>query len=103
MLHAYDGTGQDQPPAYNTTIAPIANSSISLADGHPPYSATPNNGARFLLNVDLEAIIYGVSYKFYYGSLIKVNIPVGRGFDDGDSDVSDSWYNCNGKSGSLST
>ena len=67
MLHAYDGTGQDQPPPYNATIDLISNSSIALVDGYSPYSATANNGARFLLNVDLEVIIDGVSYKFDYG------------------------------------
>jgi hypothetical protein len=67
MLHAYDGTGQDQPPPYNATIDLISNSSIALVDGYSPYSATANNGARFLLNVDLEVIVDGVSYRFDYG------------------------------------
>jgi len=67
MLHAYDGTGQDQPPPYNATIDLISNSSIVLVDGYSPYSATANNGARFLLNVDLEVVVDGVSYKFDYG------------------------------------
>jgi len=67
MLHAYDGTGQDQPPPYNATIDLISNSSIVLVDEYSPYSATANNGARFLLNVDLEVVVDGVSYKFDYG------------------------------------
>lgn len=67
MLHAYDATGQDQPPPYNATIDLISNSSIVLVDEYSAYSATADNGARFLLNVDLEVIVDGVSYKFDYG------------------------------------
>jgi len=67
MLHAYDATGQDQPPPFNATIDLISNSSITLVDGYSPYSATANNGVRFLLNVDLEVVVDGVSYKFDYG------------------------------------
>jgi hypothetical protein len=67
MLHAYDATGQDQPPPYNATIDLAPNSSIALVDGYSPYSATANNGARFLLNVDLEVVVDDVSYKFDYG------------------------------------
>ena len=73
MLHAYDGTGQDQPPPYNATINLISNSSIVLVDGYSPYSATANNGARFLLNVDLEVVIDGVSYKFDYGQTMFID------------------------------
>lgn len=63
MLHAYDGTGQDQPPPYNTTIDLVSNSSIALVNGYSPYFAMVNNGARFLLNIDLEAAVDGVWYK----------------------------------------
>ncbi|KIM38450.1 hypothetical protein M413DRAFT_241815 [Hebeloma cylindrosporum] len=67
MLHAYDGTGRDQPPPYNATIDLVSNSSIALVDGYSAYSAIANNGARFLLNVDLEVVVDGISYKFDYG------------------------------------
>jgi len=67
MLHGYDATGQDQPPPFNATIDLVSNSSITLVDGYSPYSATVNNGVRFLLNVDLEVVVDGVSYKFDYG------------------------------------
>jgi hypothetical protein len=73
MLHAYDATGQDQPPPYNSTIDLAPNSSIALVDGYSPYSATANNDARFLLNVDLEVIVTGVSYKFDYDQTMFID------------------------------
>ena len=70
MLHAYDGTGQDQPPPYNTTIGLV---SIALVDGYSSYLAMANNGVRFLLTIDLEAAVDGVSYKFDYGQTMFVD------------------------------
>jgi hypothetical protein len=67
VLHAYDATRQDQPSPYNATIDLITKSSIALVDGYFPYTTTANNAAQPLLNVDLDVIVGGVSYKFDYG------------------------------------
>lgn len=73
MLHAYDSTGQNQPPPYNTTIDLVSNSSIALVDGYSPYLAMANNGVHLLLNIYLEAAIDGVSYKFDYSQTMFVD------------------------------
>ena len=66
MLYAYDGTGQDPPLPYNATIDLISNSLIALVDGYSLYSASVNHTVCFLLSVDLEVVVDGVSYKFDY-------------------------------------